>query len=168
MVSRDFATEQAQRLEVFEGFPRPDWNEAAFNEYVNVLIRCQSDQQCREVVTHFVETATKYPTIAVLLAQIRITNPPPTQTIGRCGKCFDGWRIGHFFSEGPGSDLQPISEEDAAVLLERIRKTRNCRSQVVTGAYRCSCLPVPLAPQEATPPKARKDRTFSDFTGGKR
>lgn len=161
-IDEKFALLQAERLECFEGFPRMEFQPTPFREYVNALMRCQTEQQCREVVTHFVETATKYPTVAVLLAQIRISTPVPEQHGKRCGKCIDGWIVGHYLSEGHGATPQEISADEAEGLLERIRNTKRCRSSVVTGARRCSCLPVVSAPIQERK-KGGRERTFSDF-----
>jgi hypothetical protein len=165
-ISKEFAISQTERLETFEGFPRFEFAAAAFMEYVNALIRCQSEQQCREVVTHFVETATKYPTVAVVLAQIRITAPPTPLTGKSCSKCVDGWMQVHVLVEAPKSKPQEISKQEADELMERIIKTRGCRSMVYSAVRWCGCFPMPAKPFGMETPKSRgaaKQPTFSDF-----
>ncbi len=160
-ISREFAASQAERLECFEGFPRLEFHQAAaFNEYVNALMRCHSDQQCREVVTHFIETATRYPSVAVVLSQIRITTPIPVYSTRKCQYCVDGWRRVDVLVESPGSPPQDITPEEAAELMERIATTRNTRSMVYSAVRRCGCMPVPSAP---VPPQKETKRSFKDF-----
>ncbi len=159
-ISKDFAMRQAERFESFEGFPRMEFQPTPFGEYVNALMRSNSEQQCREVVTHFVETATKYPSVAVVLSQIRITTPPPVYSSKKCQYCVEGWRHVNVLVESPGAKPVDLSPQEAAELMERIASTRNSRSMIYSAVRRCGCTPVPVTP---VPPQKESRRSFKDF-----
>lgn len=160
--TKEFAITQVLRLESFEGFPKFEFSVAGFMEYVNALMRCQNDQHCRDVVTHFVETATKYPSVAVLLAQIRITAPVQEQNTVGCSKCTAGWLLRHLLVEAPGATPQVISADEAKSLLERIRNTKRTRSMVYEGVIRCGCSPAVKGPAAAH--GANKQPSFRNFS----
>lgn len=137
MLDRNFVSAQLERFEIFEGFPRAEFQPVAVNEYVDALMRCRTTQHCREAVTHFIETAKKYPSIATLLDQIRITAPPEQNRGPKCPYCVQGWVTQHILVEEPRAKPQAITAEEAKRLLERIQQTKNCRSMVYETAVEC-------------------------------
>lgn len=117
MADRLFCKGQIARFRVFENFPNPEWDPEAVREFVEALCRCESDAHAKEVVDHFIETATKFPSVASLLAQIRVTADKyarRNEVAAGCAHC-----------GGTGYVIE----------------TRMYKGTPVEGARRCTCMP---------------------------